>query len=172
MMTPVLPAWGDVSSGAMTATNQKNTTLDANKKRINEFTLDGKYLYKSLGNDSGKPTLTLSTGTLQNIVKNTLLPQWSGLATSVFRDQAGQLVDLYGYQPNRGNMSQAGFDAYFNINASGNTTYSKETWSFGSLRDKLQQTFASHSGNPGWDQATVTGVKQVNSLSEARDMVG
>ena len=171
--TPVLPAWGtDASSGAMTATNQKNVSVGTNMKRINEFTLDGKYLYKSLGNDSDKPTLTLSTSTLQSIVKNQLLPQWSGLAASVFRDQANQLVDLYGYENNGGTMTQSGFDAYFNMSASGNTKYKDEIWSCYSLKSKLGQTYATHAGDPGWDQLTISGVKQVNSLGEARSMIG
>ena len=172
VMMPVLPAWGDVSSGAMTATNQKNVSVGTNMKRINEFTLDGKYLYKSLGNDDGKPTLTLSTSALQGIVKNTLLPQWSGLAASVFRDQADQLVDLYGYQNNGGTMTQAGFDAYFNMSASGNTKYKDEVWSCYNLHHKLGQTWATHSGDPGWDQFTVSGVKQISDLNDARNMVG
>ena len=144
----------------------------SDRGRTTSFVLDGEYFYQSLGGDTGKSTLTLSSSTLQDIVKDKLLPQWSPVAASVFRDQAGQLVDLYGYENNGGNMSQAGFDAYFNMSASGNTKYSDETWSCYSLRDKLKQTWASHAGDPGWDQLTVTGVKRVNSLNEARDLVG
>lgn len=169
---PVLPAWGtDASSGAMTAKNQTYQSVGNGKQRIDSFTLDDLYSYQSLGNDQGKPTLTLSTSALQKAVKEKLLPQWSGVAASVFRDQAGQLVDLYGYQPNGGCMSQAGFDAYFNMN-NGPKDYKDETWSTYSIESKLRQTNSSHAGSLGNDQLTVTGVRQVDNLDQARKMMG
>ena len=170
-VTPAFAAWGDTSSGEMTATNQDVRNLTNVGKKIESFLLDGKYKYQSLGTDSGKTTLTVSRSNLQNIVKNTLLPQWSGIAASVFRDQAGQLVDLYGYYPNGGNMSQVGFDAYFNVSQSGKD-FQSETWSCNNLSDKLAQTYATHAGDPGWDQFTVSGVRQISSLKDARSMVG
>lgn len=166
-VTPMLAAWGDPSSGEMKATSQ-NIVDENGGQRIESFTLDNLYTYQSLGTDDGKTTLTLSTSALQNIVKNKLLPQWSPIAASVFRDQAGQLVDLYGYDDSD-MMTQSGFDAYFNNMK--NDKYRSETWSIWSLRDRLKQTWAEHKGDPGWDQLTVSGVKQVNSLQEARKMV-
>ncbi|MBQ9043492.1 MAG: InlB B-repeat-containing protein [Eggerthellaceae bacterium] len=191
-VTPAFAAWGDdasesqdaslttqsVSTGELLASAQENEMAGTVAKRIKSFKLSNKnpneagavtYDYKSLGGD---PTLTLSTSALQGIVKTELLPRWSGVAAAIFRDQAGQLVDLYGEQPNKGNMSQNGFDAYFNMSGSGNTKYKDETWSCYSLRDKLAQTDASHAGDPGWDQFAITGVKRVSSLNEARTMMG
>ncbi len=171
MLTPISAAWGDPTSGEMIATGQTNVEDPASSGmyRIDTFMLDDRH-FQSLGGDSGKPTLTLSTSKLQEIVKNKLLPQWSGVAASVFRDQAGQLVDLYGEQANGGNMSQAGFDAYFNRFRSGNK-YDNEKWSCYNLKEKLNQTYATHVGDPGWDQFIVSGVKQVNSLGQARTMM-
>ena len=177
-VTPAFAAWADdendASSGVMTATDQNNREENGGK-RIEGFVLDNVYTYDSLGTDSGKTTLTLSSSALQKIVKEKLLPQWSPVAASIFRDQAGQLVDLYGYAANGGNMSQTGFDAYFNLGKEGVADpdgYANEKWSCNDLSSKLAQTYASRVGDPGWDQFTVSGVKQVNSLSGARNMVG
>ncbi len=175
-VTPAFAAWGDTSSGEMTATGEQivEVTDGGNVigKKINTFKLDDRYTYKSLTPDPGKTTLTMSKSNLQNIVRDTLLPQWSGVAASIFRDQAGQLVDLYGYEDNGDRMSQAGFDAYFNMGPSGNNTYKDEVWSCYHLNHKLGQASPSHAGDPGWDQFTVSGIKQISSLNDARNMVG
>ena len=176
---PMSAAWGDTESGNMTATNvvykKADGTIASNAyeaARIESFTLDGKYNYQTVGTDAGKTTFTPTKSALSDVVKTKLLPQWSGVAATVFRDQANQLVDLYGYENNGGCMSQSGFDAYFNMSAGNNTKYKDETWSCYSLKSKLAQTYATHSGDPGWDQLTVSGVKQISSLEGAREMVG
>jgi len=171
MLTPMSAAWADTSSGEMTATGQTNETVGEGQ-RIDSFKLDGKFNYKSLGNDSGKPTFTLNTSSIQNIVKDKLLPRWSGLAAGVFRDQAGQLVDLYGYKNNGGCMSQDGFDAYYDRARREIGKYKDENWSCYSLTDKFKQTYPSRAGEQNWDQFVVSGVKQISSLSDARKMMG
>ncbi|MBQ9179741.1 MAG: InlB B-repeat-containing protein [Firmicutes bacterium] len=171
MLAPISTAYADTESGEMTATNQTYKAVGEGQ-RIDSFKLDGKFNYKSLGNDSGKPTFTLNASSIQNIVKNKLLPQWSEVATSIFRDQASQLVDLYGYQNNGDCMSPAGFDAYFDRTRSGNEKYKDENWSCYSLRDKLIQTYPSRAGEQNWDQFVVSGVKQISKLSDARKMMG
>ena len=171
MVMPMSSAWGDPSSGDMIATNQRNVAIKPGMHRIDKFTLDEDRYFTSLGNDSGKPTLTLNTSRLQQIAKDQLLPKWSRVAAGVFRDQAGQLVDLYGEQPDSaGNMSWEGFDSYFNM-LQGNATYREEKWSCWDLGSALGQTYATHDGDPGWDQLIVTGVKKVNNLGEARTMM-
>ena len=97
MLTPMSVALGDTSSGEMTASGQRYETVGTGQ-RIDKFTLDDKFNYQSLGNDEGKATFTLNASSIQNIVKDKLLPQWSGIAAGIFRDQSGQLVDLYGYK--------------------------------------------------------------------------
>ena len=65
----------DTSSGEMVATGQENTEIvstDPKITRTNKFTLDGKFNYQSLGNDTGKATLTLGTSAKESVVKNTL----------------------------------------------------------------------------------------------------
>ncbi len=161
----------DVSSGEMKCTNQLDLNDVTGFWRTDSFTLDNKFDYKTLGHDPGKSTLTLSTSALRSAVADKLMPQWSSLAAAVFRDQAGQLVDLYGYQNNDACMSQSGFDAYFNMNY-GPKDYKDEVWSCYSLKHKLNQMNASHAGDPGWDQLTVTGLKQISSLKDARRMMG
>ncbi|WP_303727299.1 InlB B-repeat-containing protein [Denitrobacterium detoxificans] len=169
-VTPTFAAWGDdISYGEMRATAQKFT--DDTKTQIKSFTLNDTFNYTSLGADPEKTTLSLNANNLQNIVKTNLLPQWSGIAASVFRDQASQLVDLYGEQPIGGNMSQAGFDSYFNM-SQGETKYAEETWSCYSLKSKLEQTNPSHSGKTGYDQFTVSGIKRISSLNDARNLMG
>ncbi len=166
----------DTSSGEMVATGQENTEIvstDPKITRTNKFTLDGKFNYQSLGNDSGKATLTLGTSAKESVVKNTLLPKWAPIAASVFRDQANQLVDLYGYGTDTGSMTQSGFDAYFNMGKGGATDeYEDEVWSCYSLASKLGQTNSSRAGDPGWDQFLITGVRQISKLSDARTMMG
>ncbi|GEM_PF-992694 len=174
MLAPMSTAYADTESGEMTATEQKDKIFDEGR-RIDSFKLDGKFNYKSLGNDSGKPTFTLNASSIQNIVKNKLLPQWSEVATSIFRDQAGQLVDLYGHLNNGDCMSKDGFDAYYNRVRSENGEngkYIDENWSCYSLADKFKQTYPSRAGEQNWDQFVVSGVKQISKLSDARKMMG
>lgn len=168
-VTPTFAAWGDdISYGDMRATSQQYT--DDSKTQIQSFTLNDTLHYTTLGADYGKTTLSLNMNNLQNVVKTELLPQWSGIAASVFRDQSTQLVDLYGEHPIGGNMSQAGFDSYFNMNQAGGK-YAEETWSCYSLKSKLGQTTPSHAGDRGWDQFTVSGLKRISNLNDARNLM-
>ena len=73
-VTPTFAAWGDnVSYGEMRATSQQYT--DGSNTQIKSFTLNDTFNYETLGGDSGKTTLTLSTNNLQDIVKTKLMPQ-------------------------------------------------------------------------------------------------
>ncbi len=73
----------DTSSGEMVATGQENTEIvstDPKITRTNKFTLDGKFNYQSLGNDTGKATLRyddIEKDRIEDYVKLFVNRSWS-----------------------------------------------------------------------------------------------